>query len=231
MAAIDVVANAAGENSVLPSTGAVLGFQFRGRVRAGEQLLSQAGVTGLQERARIYSYLGVTSSVLVRFTPQGVGRLGVPAAELASRSVPLEQLLPGARVREVTERIAAAPDDASRVAAVERFLQEHPFARDPVVTRALERLGDLNGMPSLAAVAAELALSERQLERRFVRAVGMMPKRFARLARFQRAVALMESSSGLAAVAQHAGYYDQSHFVREFRAFAGASPSAWRVRR
>src|SRR6185312_11001650 len=156
---------------------------------------------------------------------------GVPAAELANRSVPLEQLIPRARAEEVTGRIAAAPDDASRVALVERFLRELPFARDPLVTRALERLSDPNGSPSLAAIAAELALSERQLERRFLRRVGMMPKRFARLARFQRAVSLMDSEPALAAVAQHAGYYDQSHFVREFRAFAGTPPAAWRGRR
>ena len=229
--AIDVLESAGGEVAVLPSTSAVLGFQFRGRVRAGDGLLSPAGVTGLQEGTRTYSYLGGTGSVLVRFTPQGAARLGVPAAELANRSVPLEQLIPRARAEEVTGRIAAAPDDASRVALVERFLRELPFARDPLVTRALERLSDPNGSPSLAAIAAELALSERQLERRFLRRVGMMPKRFARLARFQRAVSLMDSEPALAAVAQHAGYYDQSHFVREFRAFAGTPPAAWRGRR
>ena len=231
MLAIDVVENAAGEDAVLPSTSAVLGFQFRGRVRAGDELLSLAGVTGLQARARTYSYLGATSSVLVRFTPQGAARLGVPAAELAGRSVPLDELIPRVRAREVTERIAAAPDDASRVATVERFLQDLPFARDPVVTRAVELLSDPNASPSLAAIAAEVALSERQLERRFFLRVGTTPKRFARLARFQRAVSLMDFAPGLAAVAQDAGYYDQSHFVREFRAFAGTAPAAWRGRR
>jgi AraC-like DNA-binding protein len=229
--AIDIVENGGGENPVLPSTSAVLGFQFRGRVRVGDELLSLAGVTGLQETARTYSYLGPTSSVLVRFTPQGAARLGVPSAELLNRSVSLDELIPRVRAREVSERTASAPDDVSRVAVVERFLQELPFARDPVVTRALERLSDPNGRPSLAAIAAELALSERQLERRFLSRVGMMPKRFARLARFQRAVSLMDSASALAAVAQHAGYYDQSHFVREFRAFAGTAPAAWRGRR
>jgi AraC-like DNA-binding protein len=229
--AIDVVENAAGEAAVLPSTSAVLGFQFRGRVRAGDGLLALAGVTGLQESARTYSYLDGTGSVLVRFTAQGAARLGVPPAQLANRSVSLDELVPRLRAEEVTERIAAAPDDASRVAVVEQFLQELPFARDLVVTRALERLSDPNGGLSLAAIAAELALSERQLERRFLLRVGMMPKRFARLARFQRAVSLLDSTPALAAVAQHAGYYDQSHFVREFRAFAGTPPAAWRGRR
>lgn len=231
MAAIEVVENAAGEGAVLPSTSAVLGFQFRGRVRARGELLSLVGVTGLQESTRTYSYLGRTGSVLVRFTPQGVARLGVPAAELANRSVALDELIARARVEEVSERIQAAPDDTSRVALVQGFLQELPFARDPVVTRALERLTDPNGSLSVAAIAAELALSERQMERRFLSRVGMMPKRFARLARFQRAVSLMESGRALAAVAQHAEYYDQSHFVREFRTFAGCTPAAWRGRR
>ena len=230
VASIDVVESDGGQAVVLPSTSAVLGFQFRGRVQRGAQALSLAGVTGLQGAAQPYTYAEGTGSVLVRFTAQGVACLGVPAGELTNRSVALDELLPPTRVAELSERLVAARDDAERVALVERLLVELPFARDPVVTRALARLSDVQAPASVADVARELQMSERQLERRFVARVGLMPKRFARLARFERALSLVRSGPALSAVAQRAGYADQPHLVREFRSFAGEPPSAFRAR-
>lgn len=230
VASIDVVENDGGQHVVLPSTSVVLGFQFRGRVQRGAQRLSLAGVTGLQGAARTYDYAQGTGSVLVRFTAQGAACLGVPAGELTDRSVALDDILAPARVAELSERLLAAPDDAARVALVVALLAELPFARDPVVTRALARLTDVRAPASVAGVARELGMSERQLERRFVARVGLMPKRFARLARFERALALLGQGSSLASVAQRAGYSDQPHLVREFRSFAGVPPSALRAR-
>lgn len=225
MCAIDIVENAGGETLVLPSTSVVLGLQFRGRVRAGERLLSVAGVTGLQGQARTYGYTADAGSVLVRFTPQGAACLGVAVGELTDRSVALDDLLPPARVAELCDRLHAATDDHARVEVVQGLLLALPFVRDPLVTRAVELLAAAHDEPSVAGVARAVGLSERQLERRFSARVGLSPKRFAKLHRFERALALARTTPSLSAVAQGAGYYDQSHFVRDFRSFAGAAPS------
>jgi AraC-like DNA-binding protein len=224
VASIDVVENDGGQVLVLPSTGAVLGFQFRGQVRAGDALLAPAGVTGIQPVARTYSYADRTGSVLVRFTPVGTACLGVPAGELAGRSVPLDAILPAARVAEVTERLGEAPDAATRVAVVAHFLAGLPCAGDPLVTRAIALLDAPAGEASIAAVARAVGTSERQLERRFLARVGVTPKRFVTLRRFERAVALSATAPSLTAAAIDAGYYDQSHFIRDFRRFAGGPP-------
>jgi AraC-like DNA-binding protein len=209
---------------VLPSAGSVLGLQFGGRVRFGEQSLSRAGVTGILSSARRYTYVGPTGSVLVRFTPQGAACLGVPLSELSGQSVALTELLEPARVTELSERLHAAAEDSTRVALVEELLLELPFARDPLVSRALSRLTSPDDPAAVARVARELGLSERQLERRFVAKIGIAPKRYARLWRFQRAVGMAGSASSLGALAQAAGYYDQAHFIRDFRGFVGVSP-------
>lgn len=228
VASIDVVENAENGASllVLPSTSAVLGFQFRGRVRAGDALLAPAGVTGIQPAARTYAYLGDegTGSVLVRFTPEGAACLGVSAAELAGRSVPLDSLLPAARVAEVTERLGEAGGARARVAIVESFLAELPYAGDARVTRAIAMLTASPDEARVAATARALGMSERQLERRFLARVGVTPKRFATLRRFERAVALLGKAPSLGAAAVAAGYYDQSHFIRDFRRFTGGPP-------
>lgn len=225
IASIAMVEGGGQEVSVLPTAGAVLGFQFCGRVRAEEGLLSTAGVTGIQEAARRYGYLGETGSILVRFTPQGATCLGAPASELTGRSVGLDELLPPARVREARERLLDARDGPQRVAVVEELVLELPWADDPIVARAVDVIGSSAGEGALvAAVARSLAMSERQLERRFLQRVGLTPKRFASLRRFERAVVLARTAPSLTCAALEAGYYDQSHMNREFRRYAGATP-------
>jgi AraC-like DNA-binding protein len=219
--AIDVIEHQGGEVSVLPSTSAVLGLQVCGRVRAGDGLLAVAGVTGIQGTARRYAYVGPTVSLLVRFTPQGASCLGVPASELVDRSVALDEILVG-RAREVGERLCEASDTAARVKMVEQLLLGLDWAPDLLIERALALLG---AGSNVAAIARELGISERQLERRFLARIGITPKGYAGLRRFERAVALARTSSSLTDAAFAAGYYDQSHFIRDVRRFAGATPS------
>ncbi len=220
---ITVVA-ARGEVTVLPTPGAVLGVQLRGRVQAARGLLSPAGVTGIQGAARRYGYVDDAISVLVRFTPQGAACLGVPASALADASVALDDVL-GARARGLAERLAGNTP-AEAIAAVEALLAGLPLVADRRVAHAVDRLARGGDDARVAALAAELGMSERQLERRFLERVGVSPKRFASLCRLERASALARDGRPLADVAIEAGYFDQSHFVREFRRFAGAPPGA-----
>ncbi len=211
-----------GSVTVLPSAGAVLGLQHRGRVWSERTPLSSAGVTGIQPHARRYAYDDGTVTILVRFTPQGAACLGVPASELTGRSVALDDLLPAAQVREAHERLLAARLDADRVAVVESLLIALPYEHDALVERAVELL---SSSADVASVARALSIGERQLERRFLHRVGVSPKRFASLRRFERAVAIARRSGSLTRAALDAGYYDQSHFIRDFRRYAGTTPS------
>jgi AraC-like DNA-binding protein len=224
VASIEIVEVDGGNTTVLPSTSAVLGIQFRGRVRAGDTLLARAGVTGIQSAARTYSYELGTGSLLVRFTPEGAACLGVPVAELANRSVALDDFLPQTLVAKVHERLGDTIDPAERVAVVESFLDELRFTSDPMVTRALALLDTGAEGVHVSAAARALGLSERQFERRFLAQVGVTPKRFAMLRRFERVAAQAKTAPSLTAVALEAGYYDQAHFIRDFRRFAGAAP-------
>jgi AraC-like DNA-binding protein len=227
ISAIMVVEDADTERTVLPTAGAVLGIQTSGRVRAETGLLTIAGVTGVQNVARTYTYVGRTSSLLVRFTPQGAACLGLPASELASRSIGLHEILRADRVDRMHEAVIAARTPADRVAVLEDFVAQLPFTGDSLVAEALKLVASSSTRAiRIAEVARLLGLSERQLERRFLERVGVTPKRFAMLRRFERAIASARTTPSLTAVALDAGYYDQSHFVREFRQFTGVSPGA-----
>lgn len=76
-------------------------------------------------------------------------------------------------------------------------------------------------------LAQHIGLSQSALERRFRRTVGCSPKKFASVVRLRRAVELHSRGTNLTTVAQDAGYFDQSHFIRHFRDAVGVSPRAY----
>jgi AraC-like DNA-binding protein len=129
----------------------------------------------------------------------------------------------------LAERVADAPDDAERRRLIAEFLLGRSArlrAPDPRVRRAVRYLRAHPGPGAVREVARELGLGERQLERLFAAHVGLGPKAFARIARLERAVLLMGGPSrGQATLAAAAGYADESHLIREFRALAGTTPA------
>lgn len=231
VASIDVVADEVNRPPapVLPSPAVVLGVQWRGRLRGIDGLLAQAGVTGIQDRARTYEPLGPTTSILVRFTPTGGACLALPLSELSGRSVALDDVLGGRRARELVERVAEAPNAMAARDVVIDFLGRLNVERDQLVAQALQMLTSSSDRAArVARVARSLAISERQLERRFLTTVGVTPKRWQELHRFHAAMTAMRASEGdaLTDIAMTAGYYDQAHFNRDVRRRTGKTPTA-----
>lgn len=155
---------------------------------------------------------------------------GASPADLAGRIVSLEALWGEAATRSLAQRLVDAPDLAAAAAILERTLAAR--RPDSIGGEAHARLA-LAAAPLLAEsrvgeVAATLGVSERTLRRAFREAVGMGPKDFAKLARFQRALGVATSRAPLdwARIAATTGYYDQAHLIAEFREVAGVTPRA-----
>jgi AraC-like DNA-binding protein len=168
--------------------------------------------------------------VEIRLTPIGTHMLlGVPMHELADRVTPLEAVL-GREGAELPERLATAPDWETRFALLDRFLARRlAAARAPAagVEHAWWRLVGTHGAMPVQRLAEETGWSRRHLFARFREHTGLPPKVFARILRFQRAAALMARSDGpsLCEIALDCGYYDQAHLNRDFREFAGRTPT------
>jgi AraC-like DNA-binding protein len=226
---IDVVDdNATGQRTpVLPTPAVVLGVQWRGRMRGPDGLLAHAGVTGIQERARTYEALGPTTSILVRFTPTGATCLGLPLSDLAGRSVALDDILNGKRVRDLVERVGEAPNAVAARDVVIELITELDDKPDRLIVRALQMFtASGRDEARVAKVARSLAISERQLERRFLATVGVTPKRWQQLNRFHAAMMRPSNVETLIDTAMSAGYYDQAHFNRDVRRRTGMTPTA-----
>jgi AraC-like DNA-binding protein len=97
---------------------------------------------------------------------------------------------------------------------------------------ALELLYHTQGQIRMGALAADCGFSLRQFERRFQQSIGVSPKVFARLLRFEALLhtLIQEPAFSLADVASHLGYQDQAHVIHEFKAWAGCTPTAFLAR-
>lgn len=218
---------------VLPSLGAVLGFQYRGQLAVQQgtytERLARGGITGLQETARWFVPDGPTHSVLVRFTSYGAYALfGCPMDELANRHVSLAELVPG--VSAIAEQIAERdPQTAAAIVCdwLLTLLARHNRAVHPTVALATEQMIVLNGNAPVAQIAARLGVSRRQLERLFRTQIGVGPKEFASVTRFTWAVAHLAQRQSWTDVALAAGYADQAHFIRSFQRRAGITPGEY----
>ena len=189
-------------------------------------------VAGLHETAAITAHAGVSHGIQAYLTPLGAERLfRMPMGELAGGGADLADLL-GAAAAELAERLYEAPDWNSRFALLERFIATRA-ADAPPATPELEwawgRLLATDGAVPVGSLAREIGWSRRHLAARFREHLGLPPKPLARILRFERAAARLRAGAGLADAALDSGYYDQAHFNRDFRAFAGVTPTEYRV--
>ena len=154
-------------------------------------------------------------------------------ATLDGRDIDLAAML-GDHVGSLRERLLAAANAVTRLQMLERWLLGLIRApgRDRRVQHALTRLDHAPAVAGIGALAGELGLSPRRFGALFVEQVGLGPKRYARLRRFQVVIAQVHRRHTVdwARVAADAGFHDQPHLVREFRAFAGLSPTQYLAR-
>ncbi|WP_375755209.1 DUF6597 domain-containing transcriptional factor [Corallococcus exercitus] len=189
-----------------------VGVRVVGAMRAAE-------VVPLSERAVF---------VAVRFRPGGAQPfLRLPLLELTDATVALEDLWPR-EAREWRERLGEVAGTAARFALLERLLLDRLPGRegDAGVRHAVDLILGARGQVPVRSLEEVMGVGARQVERRFHAAVGLSPKVLCRIARLQHAVELSRGLQG-AEWALAAGYYDQAHQVREFRALTGLTPGAY----
>jgi AraC-like DNA-binding protein len=189
-------------------------------------------VGGPDDACAVIEHDGGMRGVQVDVTPLAARMIfGVPMHELAHRVVSLEDVF-GREAHLLDERLFAAPTWSERFDLIESELAARLGTAEPPppdVEWAWRRVRSTRGRIRIEALAAELGCSRKHLAMRFREHVGLPPKLFARVLRFSHAVEVLTSSphATVAEVAAACGYYDQAHMDRDFREFAGTTPTAY----
>lgn len=204
------------------------------RYRFGEtgqrDLVKGSHLVGERTQPFLVEQLGAIHHVAIRFRPGGLYPfVRLPVRELTNRAVDAELVL-GTEPREVEEQLYEADSDAARVALLNTMLRRRLTSPDPreALARAAARLmARTHGACTVADVCSCLGSDYTQLERSFLAVVGLRPKLFGRLMRFVGVLDALNTAplAPWPRLALDFGYYDQAHFTREFKAFAGVPPS------
>jgi AraC-like DNA-binding protein len=214
-----------------------LEFYLQGRyvvrfAEAGRQELAPRAVVVGPSTRRLADLVlrGGLDVFTVQFRPAGFcKRFCTPMNEFADQAYDARSVI-GPALAELEQRLADASSFEERTCVAGDFLRQR-----------LNEIGRPDGVPSSPTVfvergaisvgdaAAKAGLSVRQFERRFCRRVGVAPKLYARIVRFNAALAAEASTTRRqwTDIADAFGYYDQMHMIRYFEDFAGESPMAF----
>lgn len=219
---------------VYPSTYLVMGVQIDGyiqlRTESSTQSLSPCGITGLQSTRQLFSNEANTQSLLVYFKPAGAWIiLGIPLNELAENSFALAEL--NQRWHELSTRLLSAnnPDLAQSLLQewlIKQVLQSKNTIH-PNIKASLQLIHSTHGIINIENLSNHLGISKRQLERLFKTQVGVSPKEFSSLTRFNYALENMSKQSNYTEFALKLGYSDQAHFIRQFKYRTHLTPGVY----
>jgi AraC-like DNA-binding protein len=172
------------------------------------------------------------SALTVHFRPAGaLAFFGCPLGELENAFVGLTELW-GAGAGLLREQLSQTLAPAARVVLLEKFLLNRlrrPNPR-PWLTSVL-RLAELEPSMRVSEARGATGLPPKRFNAQFRSDVGLAPKAYFRVRRLQAAMRALNSANQVASVAADLGYFDQAHFVREFRSFTGMTPTQYGMRR
>jgi AraC-like DNA-binding protein len=218
-------------SNLLPDTSIVMAFRFMGNVQNEEGEKKEAipanAITGLRRSARRLFYSRATANLLVVFNEGGTAAFSrIPAHELFGLTISSENLFRSAELNEILERLAEARSNRDRVDVVEAFLRRKLTNTQPValISNAIQLIKQQSGIIRIRDLAISLHISQDAFEKRFRTLIGSTPKQYASIIRLRNLIGKYPSYHSLTEASYEAGYFDQSHFIKEFRLFTGRAP-------
>ncbi|CAN5909774.1 hypothetical protein BH23ACT11_BH23ACT11_29050 [soil metagenome] len=212
--------------------------EFRVYDRRGHQFqrLDGALISGAHSKFVVIDTASQTSTAGVHFRPGGAYPfLGLPASELRDADVPLEALW-GTKAIELRDRLLESETPESRFSLLEQALLAQvarPLEHHPAVALALNEFQSMPRTRAVREMSERAGLSQRRFIQLFREEVGLTPQLYCRIRRFQEVVRLVGSGQRVewGDVALGCGYFDQAHFIHDFRSFSGVTPTIYLAQR
>ena len=177
--------------------------------------------------------VGVVNTFAVTFYPYGFANfITEPIKNLANKETPIAHLFGETTAKELERKILQAADTTQRIAIIETFLFEQLKGKatiDHIVKTTIDTLLSTNGSTPINKILKQDLAKRRQLERKFAKQIGISPKQLGKVIRLQTAVKILlnEEAESLTRIAYESEYYDQAHFIKDFKEFTGISPKAF----
>ncbi|MBO9566061.1 MAG: AraC family transcriptional regulator [Niastella sp.] len=216
---------------VFPSSGLVVGFQYRGSLsllQNGEaNNLATAGVTGIADSYKVFSNAAGIGSILAYFTETGFAHFSSqPVHELFNQSISLDHLFDKSKLAETEEKLSLVKTDGQRIQVVERFLlsQLKDIQADKLIIEAVKMIYDSRGTIRIRELNEKLFISQSPFEKRFRKLVGTTPKKFASIVRFNTVLDNLGKVKSLTELCYDNNFFDQAHFIKDFKQFTGDTP-------
>ncbi|MEO5996879.1 MAG: helix-turn-helix domain-containing protein [Chitinophagaceae bacterium] len=172
---------------------------------------------------------GNTGIFAVRFHPEGYLPFAtLSIKEMENRAVPLEELF-GEDGLHLEKEMLKVVNTTERIDIIEKFLTGrlvNPESIDHLVKATVETMLTINGNLSIDELSLHMNINRRQLECRFSYVIGISPKQLSKIIRLQVALKMLLGNrfTSLTSLAYEGEYYDQSHFIKDFKEFTGLSP-------
>ena len=147
---------------------------------------------------------------------------------MENRAVPLQELF-GEEVIHVEKKILKAKKNETRKQIIETFLLNRllsPESIDRIAKESVEIITNLKGQVSVDELSEQIKINRRRLERKFSSAIGLSPKQLSKIIRLQSTLKMLANKrfTSLTSIAHEGDYYDQAHFIKDFKEFTGMSP-------
>lgn len=195
----------------------------------GGSVQPRAFVSGVSLNYSDLVATGELDMLVVVFKPLGSGAfLNIPPDEFRNMNVSVSDT-GDTELKELTEKVLSERSGKQAVTRIEQFLISRLYRHEGYTYRRIEaaiRAIDTDPTANVSAAADVACLSSKQFKRIFSAQVGVRPKEFMRIVRFQRALYTLQLDPkiSLAQLAAGCGYYDQAHMIKEFREFSGYTP-------
>lgn len=206
------------------------GDTYRHHPKLGESIvLPKCFLIGQLTRPYIVEPLGVTGSFIVRFHPNGFLPFAtIPIKDMENAAVPIGTLF-GDEGREIGKKILKANDTSERILLIEEFLLKHLTEKktiDTIVQSTVETILKAKGTFTVNEFSRMMDINRRQLARKFSTVIGLSPKQLSKTIRIQATLKklLNNKVNTLTDLAYENEYFDQAHFIKEFKEFTGLTP-------
>jgi AraC-like DNA-binding protein len=223
------------EYKVFPTSGLVLGFQYRGQLAVihneTEDQLNISGITGISDGYKVFKNSAGIGTILVFFTEIGFTHFAShPANELFNLSVSLENIFDKNSISENEEKLTTAQTDGQRIHIVEKFLlsQLKDIQKDKLIIEAVKIIYQTKGTIRIKELNERLFISQSPFEKRFRKLVGTTPKKFASIVRFNTVIDQLSNIKSLTDICYENNFFDQAHFIKDFKQYTGDTPEKFK---